>query len=317
MRVIFIGIVSIGWHFLKELLEIGANVVGIFTADKQEMVGLSGMHPDYFSEFGDLALKYNVPLFKVNDVSVPLDVEKIEQLQPDIIFVIGWPQIIGRRILRIPKNGCIGIHPTLLPKRRGGAPINWTLIDGLTRSGISLFYFTEGVDSGDIIVQEEFDISIEDNAKTVLDKATDITVGIIKRYYPLLEMGKAPRIPQKEDEATYTKRRHPEDGVIDWKRTSLSIYNLIRALSLPFPPAFTYWQGKRIAIMEVRLIKGHKPYFHAKAGEIIGLIDEDIIVGTGDDCILIKSLEADGRQMSGIEFMQKYNIGSNELFGVV
>lgn len=316
MRVVFIGIVSIGWHCLRILLESGANVVGIFTADKKEMVKKSHMHPDYFSEFEDLALKYGVPLYKISDVSVPLDTERIRQLQPDIIFCMGWPQIIRKEILQIPLQGCIGVHPTLLPKRRGGAPVNWCLIDGLSKSGVTLFYFDEGVDSGDIIAQKEFGITLEDTAKTVINKVTVIAVELLKEYYPLLEKGSAPRILQNNAEATYTRRRRSEDGIIDWGRTSLSIYNLIRALTLPFPGAFTYWKGRKVTIWESELPKRYKARFDARPGEILDSLDErGIVVATGDYCILVKMVAVNGERMSGDRFMQTFKIACGSMLG--
>lgn len=316
MRLIFIGVVEIGWYCLKALLESGANVVGIFTADKEEMAKKSHMHPDYFREFADLALEYRTPLYKIRDTSVPLDTEEIKQLQPDIIFCIGWPQIIGREILQIPQYGCIGIHPTLLPQRRGGAPINWCLIDGLTNSGVTLFYFDKGVDSGDIIAQEKLEITLEDIAKTLLDKVTNIAVELIKEYYPLLEKGDAPRIPQDNAKATYTRRRRPEDGAIDWGRTSLSIHNWIRALSLPFPGAFTYWNGRRIIVWESELLKGYRARFNAQQGEILDSLDgRGMVVATGDNCILIEMVEVDSKQMSGDEFLRRFEISYGSILG--
>jgi len=316
MKVVFIGVVNIGWHSLKALLESGADVVGIFTADKQEMIKSSMMHPDYFSEFENLASRYDVPIYKIKNVSITLDTEKIRQLQPDIIFCIGWPQIINREVLQIPRHGCIGIHPTLLPKRRGGAPINWCLLDGVSKSGVTLFYFNEGVDSGDIIAQKEFKISLKDTTKTVMDKVTNIAVELIKECYPLLEKGSAPRIPQDNAEATYTRRRRPEDGIIDWHRTSLSIHNWIRALTSPFPGAFTYWNGEKVIILESELIKGYRPRFDARPGEILGSSNKKgIIVATGDSCILIKTIEVGGERMNGDEFIQKYGVSFGNILG--
>lgn len=316
MKVVFIGIVSIGWHCLKALLESGANVVGVFTADKKEMVKKSHMHADYFSEFEDLALKYSVPLYKISDTSVPLDTQRIRELQPDIIFCIGWPQIIKREILQIPQYGCVGIHPTLLPERRGGAPINWSLIDGLSKSGVTLFYFSEGVDSGDIIAQREFNITLNDTAQIVMSKATNIAVELIKEYYPLLERGKAPRLPQDETKVTYTRRRRPEDGIIDWSRTSLSIHNWIRALTLPFPGAFTYWNGGKVIIWESELLRGYKPRFDGQPGEILDIMDKKgMVVATGDSCLLVKTVEVGGQSTSGEEFRQRLKITPGTILG--
>ena len=296
MRVVFIGVVTVGWHCLKALLESKADVVGIFTANKQKMVKKSGMHPDYFSEFGDLALEYGVPLHKIDDVSIRLDTTSIKELQPDIIFCIGWPQIIRRDILQIPTQGCVGFHPALLPERRGGAPINWSLIDGLTRSGVTLFYMDEGVDSGDIIAQRTLEIAIEDTAKSILGKVGNLGIQILKEYYPLIEKGKAPRISQDGIRATYTRRRHPEDGIIDWSKTSFSIYNWIRALTLPFPGAFTYWNGEKIIIWASELLRGYKARFNAQPGEVLEFLNKrEVIVATGDNCILIKDVEGGGK----------------------
>lgn len=316
MKTLFIGVISISWHSLKALLECEANVVGIFTADKQGMLKKTGMHPDYFSKFNDLALEYKVPLYELSHVNAPLDIEQIKRLEPDIIFCIGWPQIVRKEILQIPLYGCIGMHPTLLPKRRGGAPINWCLIDGLNKSGVTLFYLEEGLDSGDIIAQKEFEITFEDNAKTILNKVTDITVELIKEYYPLLEQGKAPRIPQDDTKATYTKRRRPEDGIIDWSRTSLSNYNWIRALTLPFPGAFTLWEGRKVIIWESELLEGYRLRFNAKPGEILDTFDKrGVIVASGDSCILIKTVEVQGQRMSGDEFVKRVGITTGTILG--
>lgn len=318
MRVIFIGVINVGWHCLKALLENKANVVGIFTADKQKMVEKSGMHCDYFSEFDDLAKEWGVPLYKVDTVTVPLDIERIKGLKPDLIFCIGWPQIVGKEILQIPPCGCIGIHPTLLPERRGGAPINWCLIDGLSKSGVTLFYFDEGVDSGDIIAQQELEIALKDTAKTVLNKVTNIARQLIQTYYPLLEGGRAPRIPQDHSRATYTRRRHPEDGVIDWRKTSLSIYNWIRALTSPFPGAFTSWEGRKVVIWESELLKGYRARAGTHPGEILdSLKGKGMVVATGDYGMLIKRVEFDGENMSGDEFMRGFRVTPGSTLGKV
>lgn len=318
MRVVFIGVVDIGWHCLKALLESKAHVVGVFTADKQKMVEKSGMHPDYFSEFDDLARKWGVPCHKVDTVSVPLDIARLKGLKPDLIFCIGWPQIVRREILAIPPRGCIGIHPTRLPERRGGAPINWCLIDGLSQSGVTLLYFDEGVDSGDIIAQQEFGITVADTAKTVLGKVTNIAVQLVRTYYPLLERGSAPRTPQDHSRATYTRRRRPEDGTIDWRWTSLIIYNFIRALTLPFPGAFTYWKDGKVTIWESELLTGYRARPTASPGEILdSLKEKGMVVATGDYCVLVKRVEYNGENMSGDEFVKRFKVTPGSIFGRV
>jgi len=316
MRLVFIGVVCSGRACLEAMLEAAVDVVGIFTADKKRMAEVTGMQLDYFVDFEYLAQKYGVPLYRVRDTSLSFDTDEIKLLQPDVILCIGWPQLIKREILCIPKHGCIGMHPTLLPERRGGAPINWCLIDGLNRSGVTLFYLEPGLDSGDIIAQKEFEITIEDTAKTVLDKVEMITAELVKVYYPLFEKGKAPRIPQQNDNATYSRRRCPEDGMVDWRQTSLTIYNWIRALTLPFPGAFSYWNGRKLTIWESELLNGYKPPFDSLPGQTLDVLaDRGIIVATGDSCIQIKAVEMDGESMTGDEFALRFGVRCGDMLG--
>jgi methionyl-tRNA formyltransferase len=123
--------------------------------------------------------------------------------------------------------------------------------------------------------------------------------------------GRAPRIPQNDSKATYTRRRHQEDGIIDWKQTSLSVYNWIRALTIPFPGALTYWKGERIILWESELLRGYKAQFDARPGEILDrLSGRGMVVATGDYCLLIKMVEVDGKRMRGDEFMQRFNVNT-------
>lgn len=255
MRIVYIGAERSGLLCLKALLEMRENVVGVFT--KHESFASSMVD---FVPFDDLMARTNIPFFEVNDINRQDNVDKVRQLAPDLICIISWSWIIGKGILEIPPKGCIGIHWSLLPKRRGGAPINWAIIDGLTKSGITLFYYTEKLDAGDIIAQKKFDIDFEDTSKTVLDKVVDLSANILKENIGLIREGVAPRIPQKEEEATYTKRRKPEDGLIDWSKPAIEIYNWIRALTYPYPCAFTIIDGKKIVIPEAK-VEGKKLIF--------------------------------------------------------
>lgn len=318
MNAVFVGVVSIGLYCLQALLESDLPVSGIFTADKQKMTELSGMHHSYFSDFSGIASRWGIPLYKQDDISSPLNVETIRGLNPDIIFCIGWPQLVGKAILSIPRQGCIGIHPTLLPQRRGGAPVNWSLIDGLTESGVTLFYFEPGVDSGDIIAQKKLSIAFEDTAETLLEKITSAAVDLVTENAPHLARGTAPRTPQDDGKATYTRRRTPRDGLIDWRKTTLGVYNWIRALTLPFPGAFTTWQQKKVIIWEATPPVGYRAPHNAVPGEILDTVPgSGIAVATGDNCILIKTLTIDDEQMLAEEFVKRYAVVPGTRLGVI
>ncbi len=130
MRIVFVSCVELGWHCLKTLLDSKEDVVGIFTLPEKFTSTVSG-----YKSFQGLAAKHRVPLFKVRNINDRENIEILRQLMPDMIFIIGWPQLVSKAIIDIPKYGCVGMHPTLLPKGRGRAPVPWSLIKGLTKSG--------------------------------------------------------------------------------------------------------------------------------------------------------------------------------------
>lgn len=251
MRIVYIGAERVGLACLQRLVEKGKNVVGVVTADE----GLREKIAD-FIPFDPYVAKLNVPFFKVRSSRAPEVVNQVASLAPDLIIVISWSQIIPPEILHCAPRGCIGIHYSLLPGRRGGAPLNWALIDGLTMSGMTLFYYDEGIDTGDIIAQETFAIDREDTVKTLLDKIVIQAPDLLDRNVDLIEQGTAPRMKQDERMASYTKPRKPADGVIDWSKSNEQVYNFIRALAPPYPCAFTWVGAKKLIIPRARLENG-------------------------------------------------------------
>jgi len=211
----------------------------------------------------------------------------IKKINPDFILVVGWYYIIPKEILNYPKYGCAGLHASLLPKYRGGAPINWAIINGEKKTGITFFYFGEGVDSGDIIGQRAFKITLKDNCRTVYEKAIKSGIYLLKKYIPLIERNKAPRIKQDESKATYFPQRKPEDGLINWGQSALKIYNFIRAQTYPYPGAYTFYKKNKIIIWEAKISnfkskeKGNKP------GQILRISKKGILTSTLDGKVII------------------------------
>ena len=144
--------------------------------------------------------------------------EEIAALRPDLVVVVGFSQIIPPSILGIPPMGVIGFHTAVLPGRRGSSPVIWAMIDGLEESGVTMFYMDEGIDTGDVIAIERFPIEADDHAADVLRKADDATLHLLRAHLDGILDGTAPRVPQGEPGSTYTRRRTPADGEIDWSR---------------------------------------------------------------------------------------------------
>ena len=280
-------------------MEIGEEVLAIFTMPSDRAPHISA-----HASFGSLGQQYGVPVYETADINTGRNLAIMQALEPEIIYVIGWPQLVKRSILDLPPKGCIGIHSSLLPKYRGGAPVNWGLINGESSWGISLMYLEDGPDTGDIIAQESFPVTIEDTCKTVYDKATEASLNVLKKFIPLLAKGEAPRNPQDDSQATLYRQRKPYHGVVDWNKTALELFNWVRALTHPYPGAFTYLpDGRKFFIWEAALLEEElkDTYQDSPPGTIQALLPyRGIVIRTGQGKLILKQVQVVGEiEMSG------------------
>jgi methionyl-tRNA formyltransferase/LmbE family N-acetylglucosaminyl deacetylase len=231
-RVVFIGGLDDGRRTVVELVKHPrVDLVGAFVLDEQSGGVVSGFRP-----FDDL-----VPAPTLRKIEkIKRHVEEIRALQPDLVFVVGFSQIVPRAILDIPPLGVIGFHSAVLPGRRGCAPLIWAMIDGLRETGITMFYLDDGIDTGDVIGHERFPIEDGDYSADLLRKADDATITLLRRHLDGVLDGTAPRVAQLEGESTYTRRRTAADGEIDWTLSADEVVRLIRALAPPYPVAHTF-----------------------------------------------------------------------------
>jgi len=226
---------------------------------------------------------------KINDYK-----GEIKGFTPDFIFVIGWSQLIDKEIINASKKGTIGFHTSKLPKDRGRSTIAWQISEGYTETALTMFYIFEGIDNGNIISQENIKIEQNDYVKDILFKINQSTYNLLKTYFPLLLSGKAPRIKQDETKASYRRLRVDRDSLINWNLSTRSIYNLIRAVSFPYPKAWTLYKGKKIKINYASIIDFNfkRFYFFEKPGTIIGNMKGfGCLIKTRDGIIAIDDLE--------------------------
>jgi methionyl-tRNA formyltransferase len=227
---------------LKVLVENGEHVI--------EVVG----HPNLKEEDPaesvlELAKNYNLPIYQPTQVNAPEFVKHVRDLAPDLVILAGYNQILKRDLIDIPKLGCINLHGGKLPEYRGVAPINWQIIQGEKTGGIAIIFVDEGIDTGDIIAQVRFDITLEDTAKTVLDKTLALFPSLLLEVIAKFKSGAVPRTKQNREEGCYYTRRYPRDGQIRWQdMTAWEAYNLIRGLVKPYPGAFTFHRGEKLFI---------------------------------------------------------------------
>lgn len=257
MRIAFFGATDLGYQCCNQLLEMGEEVVGIFSIPQNFRISYApnGVHNVTFRSFEDMASTHHIPLVYVTKkmgASEYLDV--LREWQPDFGLVIGWYYMIPQTVRQLFPKAVGGIHASLLPKYRGGAPLVWAIINGETKAGVSFFYFEDGVDTGDIIAQNTVSITLDDTIKTVYDKVTHASLDLIQTHVPRIRNGTALRLAQNHTEATLFPQRAPEDGMIDWYRLSATqVYNWIRAQTRPYPGAFTVLNGHKVTLWRASL----------------------------------------------------------------
>jgi len=296
-----------GFETLEYLLKNHRKkIVAAYTLDKS-----LAKKTAYFFSFQKLK-KYGMPIRAVKDINHSKVITQIVSQKPDLIITVAWSQIFSKEILKIPQLGCIGFHSSLLPKYSGGSPVNWGIINGEKQWGITLFYLTSSLDEGNIIAQEKFRIDLKDTCKTTYDKATLKAVRLLKKYLPQIIKGTAPRIKQNLSQATRFKRRKPEDGLINWSKTKMQLYNWVRALTHPYPGAFTFFNGRKMHIWTAELTESPSSY---SPGKVIRLAKRGLIVSAKNGSVLIKKLQMDGdNEINASYAAEKYKIRVGDKF---
>lgn len=239
MKSVLIGAVGSTKAVLQAMIETNFPITHVFSLDERVSQSVSGYYPIH-----DIAEKHDIPFTKFKKINDDRNVKVIKSISPDYIFVVGLSQLVKRDIIELARIGVVGFHPTPLPKMRGRAANVWQVLLGVHETKCSMFFIDEGMDSGDILGQEEYIIDDTDYAEDVYHKIEDATYRLSKKVLRQIIDGTLNPIKQNEDEATYLLRRTPEDGLIDWDQPMKDIHTLIRAVSRPFPGAFGMYDGK-------------------------------------------------------------------------
>lgn len=202
----------------------------------------------WFRSVAALAKKYDIPVYSPETVNTPEWIEQIRSWEPDLIFSFYYRNMIAQEILDIPRLGAFNMHGSLLPKYRGRAPLNWAVLHGEKETGVTLHHMVKSADAGDIVDQEAVSILVEDTTRDVFTKAVKAARLVLERQIDALLQGTAPRKKQDDAKASYFGGRKAEDGKIDWTQSAEAIYNLIRAVTHPYPGAFTELNGKKLFV---------------------------------------------------------------------
>ncbi len=303
MRLVFMGTPQFAVLPLRALAAAGHDISGVVTRiDKPSGRNRILTAPPVKQAAQDTGLTVYQPR-RVRD---PEFVETLRKINPDIIVVAAYGQILPKDILLLPKYGCINIHASLLPAYRGAAPINWAVMRGESRTGITIMQMDEGMDTGAILLQESIAIDPRDTAGTLTEKMSQLGAKMIAEALPLVEAGSLAPVVQDGSKATLAPILKKEDGLVDWTAPAAEIHNRVRGLS-PWPGAYTFFEGKLIKIIETEAVPGE-----GEPGMVYTPDRSVLAVGTGRGLLRIVGIQPEGkRPMNSGDFLQ----GHREIIG--
>jgi len=304
MRIVCIGQAAFGEKVLKKLTERGEEVVAVYTSQ-----GIVGKR----NPLKELATQIGIPVFQPTSMRAPEIYEEYTRLKPDLNVMAFVTSILPDSILNYPKLGTIQYHPSLLPKHRGGSAINWAIINGETKTGISIFWPDRGVDTGPILLQKEVEISPDDTVGSLyFEKLFPLGIEALVEGIELVKKGTAPRIPQDESQATYEGLCTEKDAIINWSAPIDRVYNLIRGTN-PQPGATTYFHGKTLKIFDARPIYdivGGLP------GQIVNSSADGVVVSLKRGAILIQKVQMNkSSKIEAAEFARQARLEIGDRLG--
>jgi methionyl-tRNA formyltransferase len=292
MRLIFMGYHNIGHACLEALVGIcrglGDEIMAVVTHEDDPREEI------WFASVAKLACQNYLPVYQPPDPNDPALVAALQRLEADFLFSCYYRHMLKQPLLDVPRLGALNLHGSLLPRYRGRCPLNWVLINGETETGVTLHYMEEKADRGDIVGAKRVPITPEDTALTLFARMTVAAGTLMRECYPLLRAGQAPRVPQDHAQASYFGGRRPEDGLIHWRQSALQVYNLMRAVTHPYPGAFTFFKGRKLFIWAGKALASP-----VAAPSVPGLVSarlggEGLLVATGEGHFLITQAQWEG-----------------------
>ncbi|MBJ6363305.1 methionyl-tRNA formyltransferase [Paenibacillus sp. GCM10012307] len=314
MRIVFMGTPEFAVPSLNLLLDSGYDVVAVVTQPDRPKGRKKTLTPPPVKE---AALQRGLPVLQPERMRRPEAVAEVAAYKPDLIVTAAYGQILPVGVLELPRLGCINVHGSLLPKYRGGAPIQRAVINGETVTGVTIMYMAEGLDTGDMISRVEVPIGPEDTSGALFAKLSAAGAELLGRTIPSIIDGTAEAVPQNEAEATYAPNLTREDERIDWNRSAVQIDNQVRGLS-PMAGAFTFFQGEVFKVRECRVIAG--PEANAGLGRktpgTLAASDGKLVVQTGDGLLELTTIQPAGKKaMPASDWLKGARIPEDAVLG--
>lgn len=306
MRIVFMGTPDFAAAILKRLIDTNRNVVGVFSQPDKPVGRKQIIMPTATKA---LAMEHGIPVYQPAKLRDGEALKIMQELKPDLTVVAAYGKILPKDILDVPKFGNVNVHGSLLPKYRGSAPIQWSVINGDKVTGITTMYMAEGMDTGDMIMKFELPIGEDETAGELFDRMAELGAESIEKTLELFDKGEVIGQPQNEEEATYAPMLKKEMGEIDFEKSAEEIHNLVRGLN-PWPTAYTFLDGKSVKIHEAKAAEG----FSGKTGELLD--EKRFIVGCKNGAVELITVQPEGKnKMSGADFIRGRRLVKGTVFG--
>lgn len=309
-KILFMGTPEIASVSLRRLIEAGGCVVGVVTGQDKPRGRGHQMMP---TAVKTLALANGIPSYEPSTLRDESFLSLLSELAPDIIVVVAYGKILPKAVLDFPPLGCINLHVSLLPKYRGAAPMQRAVMAGERETGVTIMHMAEGLDTGDIILQESFALDERSDFEFVHDTSATVGADLLVRAIEMMEAGCAPRIPQNDAEATYAPKIEKEECHIDFTRSAAALSAAIRGVT-PIPMAYAYHDDRTLKLYRPTVVKGR-----GEPGEVISLSDKGegaIVVACGEGALSFSGVIPEGKgRMTAGDFVRgrKIQIGDKLL----
>ncbi|MBI1827823.1 MAG: bifunctional UDP-4-amino-4-deoxy-L-arabinose formyltransferase/UDP-glucuronic acid oxidase ArnA [Planctomycetes bacterium] len=306
MKCVVLGYHNFGCTGIEALLRCGFEVAAVFTHKDDPNENL------WFGSVAELAASKGIPVFAPENINHPLWVKRIRELRPDVLFSFFYRDLVKPAILNIPAQGCLNLHASLLPKYRGRCPINWVMVNGESETGVTLHHMTPKADDGDIVAQRKITIEKEDTARTLHERSCQIAGAMLDEVLPLIARGKGPRTPQDHTKATYFGGRRPVDGEIDWSRSATEVRNLVRAVTRPYPGAFSFVADRKCLLWSMTEVDA--PRGQRVTGVVVST--NPLVVTCGKNAVRVDFAQVeDGVHTTGAQLAANLNLVMGMSFG--
>lgn len=312
MRVVYMGTPDFAVNTLQALIDSEHEVVGVVTQpDKPKGRGKTMQ----FTPVKELALAHGISVYQPAKVREEAFIEELRALNPDIIIVAAFGQILPEVILNMPKYGCINVHASLLPKYRGAAPIQWCILDGEKETGVTIMYMEKGLDTGDMIAKVTVPIDEQDTGDSLHDKLAKAGAELLIETLPALEAGTAVREKQDDALSSYAKMLTKDMGHIDFTKTAKELSRLIRGM-YSWPGAFTHFHGKTLKIHEADVVACENT--GATPGQVVAVDKKSFTVACGEDGLRIRNLQLEGKKrMDTAAFLLGNTVQAGDMLGAM